>query len=197
VSNPPWFYLPPAAERDVLCDPKNKANIIHFTCDPVGHVMTIAWRHVFFGYIQKYLRTNMSASPPRSLLQQANKYVSMWTEQYRPSVTQQSALGGLPTLEDFNQQPTVVLQMFASGLTELSTRAVACCEGAIGWSKPFSTAAGNTPSTSLALATAWVARLGNSPVAMVFAFVAGAASCGAAQCFLGPSKHMRHELLLG
>ncbi|CAK0804806.1 unnamed protein product, partial [Prorocentrum cordatum] len=81
--NPPWFYLPTQAERQTLCNVRNPAGVTHFTCDPVGHVMTIAWRRVFFDYIRKYLRTDMSAIPPVSVLQQANRYASLWSGQYR------------------------------------------------------------------------------------------------------------------
>lgn len=171
--NPPWFYLPTQAERQTLCNVRNPAGVTHFTCDPVGHVMTIAWRRVFFDYIRKYLRTDMSAIPPVSVLQQANRYASLWSGQYRPSVERQSSAGGLPKLEDFNRGPVIALQMLASGLTELSTQSATPFGGVTGWTDS-SLKATRTVSMAVGTATFPNETFEFGLAAVVLAFTAGA-----------------------
>jgi len=121
---PPWFVTLSAEQRRTWC---SGATTYHFTCGPVGYTMALAWKDVYLDYIKKYLVTNLSRSPAYSPLQKANDLVSTWTEEFLPSVTRQAAAGQIPRVKDFTQHASVILQMFASGLTDLYTWSTLQC----------------------------------------------------------------------
>jgi len=109
---PPWFYMPTAAERSYLCNvTKSNMPFVHFTCDPVGYVMSLAWGDYFFDYIQKYVGALQSP------LEHANDYVSLWTKQYNEALAQVQVAGGIQANNRFTTRHP--LQMYSAAITEL------------------------------------------------------------------------------
>jgi len=137
----------------------------------------------------------MTAPAPRSLLQQANDYVSIWTAQYRPSVTRQAAAGGLPTVDTFSKQPSIALQMFASGLTELSVRGNRD-GGSTGLSLHLAnTDGGNATATLMSAPPAWPWEF--FPVATVAVLLTGVLTGVAARLFVVLPGPKQNQPLLG